>query len=530
MSGLGITVTAAPVMSSLTISPLFLGLLWLLLISGSYAEEKTSSVETAPSRPNIIILFADDLGYGDLGSYGHPYNSTPNLDALAREGQRWTDFYVAAPVCSPSRGALMPVCSPSRGALMTGQLPNRSGLYGRQLPVLHPNDSAGIPERELTMAEALKAQGYRTAIIGKWHLGDAPDTLPTRHGFDYWFGLPYSNDMDWVGHLTVDELLALAAQGKNEAVAQEIASRYPKYRDPKIEYWNVPLLRSRRSDDGYTDELVERPADQHTLTRRYTEEAERFIREAGDQPFLLYLPYTMPHTALFRSKEFVGRSLGGRYGDVIEEIDWSVGEIRRVLEQEGLHEQTLVFFSSDNGPWLAMQRDAGSAGLLSNGKGTTFEGGLRVPGIFWWPGTVKPSVVHDIGSTLDVFATALSLAGAPPVAGIDGMDLSATLKKGEPSPRDSIAYYRSGELQAFRKGLYKIRLVSEGAYGLPPKRTVHETPQLFHLGQDPGEKFDIAAEQPEVVSDLQAAVAAHQAGMDSREPIFDSRLKRLSAN
>ena len=490
-------------MSSLTVAPCLMALLCLLLSNGAGAAEKAAGVDGGSRQPNIVILFTDDLGYGDLGSYGHPNNRTPNLDAMAREGQRWTDFYVAAPVCSPSRGALL-----------TGKLPNRSGLYGRQLPVLHPNDSAGMPASELTMAEALKAQGYRTAIIGKWHLGDAPDTLPTRHGFDYWYGIPYSNDMDWVGHMTVDELIALTAQGKKDIVAQEIASRFHKYREPKIEYWNVPLLRSQAADGGYKDELVERPADQRTLTRRYTEEARRFIREAGDQPFLLYLPYAMPHTPLFSSAEFTGRSLGGRYGDVIEELDWSVGEIRQVLEQEGLDENTLVIFSSDNGPWLAMQRDAGSAGLLKNGKGTTFEGGLRGPGIFWWPGTVKPAVVHDIGSTLDVFATALSLAGAPAVEGIDGMDLSATLKKGEPSPRDSIAYYRSGELQAFRKGLYKIRLVSEGAYGMPPKRTVHETPQLFHLGQDPGEKYDIAAEHPKVVSDLQAAVAAHQGGIN----------------
>jgi len=496
-----------------------LAVLLMSLANGARAADETPRVRAAQSPPNIVILFADDLGYGDLGSYGHPYNSTPNLDALALQGQRWTDFYVAAPVCSPSRGALM-----------TGKLPNRSGLYGRQLYVLHPNDSAGMPASEVTIAEAVKAQGYRTAIIGKWHLGDAPDTLPTRHGFDYWFGLPYSNDMEWVGHMSMDEMLGLAAQGKMKAIEEEIASRTPKYRDPKIEYWDVPLLRSRRTDEGYTDELVERPADQRTLTRRYTEEALRFIRESGEQPFLLYLPYTMPHTPLFSSPGFVGRSLGGRYGDVIEEIDWSVGEIRRVLEQEGLAERTLVIFSSDNGPWLAMERDAGSAGLLSNGKGTTFEGGFRVPGIFWWPGTIKPSVVHDIGSTLDVFATTLSLAGAPPVEGIDGMDLSATLKQGAPSPRDSMAYYRAGELQAFRKGLYKIRLVSQGAYGLPPKRTVHATPQLFHLGEDPAEQFDIAAEQPEVASDLMSAIAAHQAGMQSQEPIFDSRLKRLSAN
>jgi len=498
-------------------------LLGLLIIASCSMDHEAngapSNARVEPTRPNIVILFADDLGYGDLGSYGHPYNRTPNLDAMAREGQRWTDFYVAAPVCSPSRGALM-----------TGKLPNRSGLYGRQIPVLHPNDSAGMPARELTLAEALRDQGYRTALIGKWHLGDAPDVLPTRHGFDYFFGLPYSNDMDWVGHMALEEILALSAQGNRKTVQKDIVSRKAKYFDPRIEYWNVPLLRSRDTDAGFVDELVERPVDQRTLTRRYTEEAQRFIRESGDQPFLLYLPYNMPHTPLFRSASFVGRSLGGHYGDVIEEIDWSVGQIRSVLEEEGLDRQTLVIFSSDNGPWLAMQHHSGSAGLLSNGKGTTFEGGMRVPGIFWWPGTIKPALVSDIGSTLDVFATALSLAGASAPEGIDGMDMSTTLKNGAPGPRDSIAYYRAGELQAFRKGPYKIRLVSEGAYNLPPKRIVYETPVLYHLGQDPAEKFDIAAEHPEVVSDLMEALAAHQAGMESREPIFDSRLKRAFTN
>ncbi len=493
--------------------------LFTIAACSSYSEaaERISKAATKPKRPNIVILFADDLGYGDLGSYGHPYNRTPNLDALAREGQRWTDFYVAAPVCSPSRGALM-----------TGKLPNRSGLYGRQINVMFPNDTVGIPNGEETLAESLKNQGYATAIIGKWHLGDAPSALPTRHGFDYWFGLPYSNDMDWVNHMSFEEMLALSAQGNQKAVQKDIATRMPKYLEPRIEYWNVPLQRSYHTEAGYQDEIVERPADQRTLTRRYTEEAQRFIRRAGDQPFLLYLPYNMPHTPLFRSAPFVGHSLGGYYGDVIEEIDWSAGQIRQALEETGQDENTLVIFSSDNGPWLAMQNHSGSAGLLNNGKGTTFEGGVRVPGIFWWPGTIKPAVVSDIGSTLDIFTTALSLAGAPIPGGIDGMDLSATLKGKEPSPRDSIAYYRAGELQAFRKGPYKIRLVSAGAYNLPPKRTEHETPELYHLGQDPAEKFNIAAHQPEVVSELLAALATHQAGLQSREPIFDSRLQQAS--
>lgn len=464
-------------------------------------------------HPNIVILFADDMGYGDLASYGHPYIRTPHLDELARQGQRWTDFYVAAPVCSPSRGALL-----------TGKLPNRTGLYGRRINVMFPNDTIGIPAHEVTLAEALKAQGYASAIIGKWHLGDAVEAYPTRHGFDYWYGLPYSNDMDWVGVKNFDDLMALAAQGKMEELQEEITQRQSKYFAPKLEYWNVPLIRSRATRSGFEDEIVERPARQQTLTQRYTSEAVGFIEAHESQPFLLYVPYTMPHTPLFRSKAFTDQSLGGRYGDVIEEIDWSVGEIVKTLTKLNLDDNTLVVFTSDNGPWLTMDQHGGSAGLLKHGKGTTFEGGMRVPAIFWWPGKIEPAVISDIGSTLDIYATASSLAGVLQQQSTDSFDLSDALLSASPSPRTMLAYYRGGELRAFRQGSYKLHLISEGAYRQPPLRTEHENPVLHHLPSDPSERFDIAARHPEVVADILRAIDEHKAAMTEKPPIFDQRL------
>ena len=472
----------------------------------------------APTPPNIVILFADDLGYGDLGSYGHPYNRTPNLDRIAAEGQRWTDFYAPAPVCSPSRAALL-----------TGRLPNRTGLYGRQIAVLFPNSPVGLPAAEHTLGEALQAVGYRTAIIGKWHLGDAPEHLPTRHGFDYWYGIPYSNDMDWTNEPDFDELMMMnAAQGR-EAVLAAVAKRQGKYFEPEIEYWNVPLMRSRVTAAGYSDEEIERPARQQTITRRYTEEALRFIQRSKDAPFLLYLPYSMPHTPLFRSKQFAGRSLGGRYGDVIEEIDWSVGEIVAGLRKHQLAENTLLVFTSDNGPWLTMNHHGGTAGLLNNGKGTTFEGGMRVPAIFWWPGRIAPAVVSGIGSAMDLYSTALALAGARDrSAATDAVDLSAALTRGTASPRSELAYYRSGELRAYRMGDFKLHLITAGAYGQPPVRTEHTPPLLFNLREDPAERFDVASTHPEVVAEIQRAIKRHRAALAEQPPLFDARLQRLA--
>lgn len=487
-------------------------LVWLVGCTALEAETTTPAV-----KPNVVILFADDLGYGDLGSFGHPYIRTPNLDAMAREGQRWTDFYVAAPVCSPSRGALL-----------TGRLPVRTGLYGERIGVYFPDDPGGMPEREVTLAEALKAVGYHTGMFGKWHLGDAKTAWPTRHGFDEWLGLPYSNDMDWVNELGIDEIIKLNMQGKVAEVAQALSGRAEKYAMPQRDYWNVPLYSSRRTALGFEDKIVERPAEQTTLTQRYTAAAIDFIRRNADAPFLAYVPYTMPHTPLFRSKEFAQRSLGGRYGDVVEEIDASAGAIRDVLRELGIERNTLVIFTSDNGPWLTMNTEGGLAGLLRHGKGTTFEGGMRVPTVMSWPGRLRPGIVSEIGSTLDLFRTITALAGADTATGVDGYDLAPVLFGDARSPRVEMPFYRSGKLYAYRLGAWKLHFVTEGAYRQPPERTEHATPLLFNLAVDPAERFDVAEAHPDKVAELLVAVQRHRSEVETAPPEFDRRLARLT--
>ena len=454
-------------------------------------------------RPNIVILLADDLGYGDVAVFGHPSIRTPALDRMAAQGQRWTNFYTVAPVCSPSRGALM-----------TGRLPVRTGLYGRELGVFFRDDPNGIPAAEVTLAEALQGAGYNTAIFGKWHLGDTRAAFPTRHGFDEWLGLPYSNDMDWTSGLTLLEFRAANVAGDHKLVSEEYATKFAQIFSPEIQYWNVPLIKSVATHGVHRDEVVERPADQRQLTRRYTEEAVRYIQrhDAATAPFFMYVAYTMPHVPLFRSRDFVNSSEAGLYGDVVEELDWSVGQIQEAVKQRGLAENTLVVFTSDNGPWLRMQQHGGSAGALRQGKDTTFEGGMRVPAIFWWPGAIAPAVVDDIGTIMDLYATALALAdvAAPAISAIDAIDLTPTLLAGKRNVRTTMPYYRRHELRAFRKGPYKVHFMTQGADGAPPAYTRHQPPLLYHLGEDPGEKFDLAVQCPDVLRELIAAAAAHR--------------------
>ena len=442
----------------------------------------------AATRPNMVVIFCDDLGYGDLGTFGHPTIHTPNLDNMAAEGQKWTSFYVAASVCTPSRAALL-----------TGRYPIRSGMCSDERRVLFPDSAGGLPDTEITIAEALKDVGYATACIGKWHLGHLDQYLPTEHGFDYYYGIPYSNDMDYVG-------------GDN---------RHAKLRfEPEIEYWDVPLIRNK--------EVIERPADQNTITKRYTEEATQFIRDNSDQPFFLYMPHSMVHTPLFASEKFDDTSPRGLYGDVMAEIDWSVGEILNTLREEGLAENTLVVFTSDNGPWLSMLQAGGSAGLLRMGKGTTWEGGMREPTIFYWPGRIEPGVVMDMGSTLDLFPTACSLAGAevPDDRVMDGYDLSPVLFNGESSPRDSLIYYRGEQIFAARKGPYKTHYITQGAYGMGMERTAHETPLLYHLEHDPSEKYNIAEDHPDVIEEINQMVEEHRATV---EPVKDQLVERIES-
>jgi arylsulfatase A len=430
--------------------------------------------QTAGRPPNFIIILADDQGYGDLGSYGHPTIRTPNIDRMAAEGQRWTSFYAA------------PVCTPSRAQLLTGRLAVRTGLAGG---VLFPDSTGGLQPDELTVAEVLKTRGYATAAVGKWHLGVLPEYLPMKQGFDSYYGIPYSNDMDQTGEaLSADE-------------------RFRRYMDAKIEYFNVPLMR-----DGA---VIERPAQQTTITKRYTDEGIAFIRAHRSQPFFLYLAHNLPHMPLFRSKAFENRSQRGLYGDAVEEIDWNVGRILATLRELKLAENTLVLYMSDNGPWAPYLEQGGSAGLLRGAKGSTWEGGMRVPAIFWWPGTIKSSVTTGIGSELDILQTFASLAGAqaPSDRVLDGYDLSLTLKGRAPSPRHTLFYYANsgnGILSAVRRDSFKAFFVVPPADAAGTSAAAASSPQLYNLDQDPSEKFDVAEKHPELMIELRKVADEHQ--------------------
>jgi arylsulfatase A-like enzyme len=402
----------------------------------------------AKRPPNIVILYADDIGYGDLGCYGHPTIHTPELDRMATEGMKFTQFYSASSVCSPSRAALL-----------TGRLPIRTGINR----VLNPKSTGGIQANEVTIADALRKKGYATVCIGKWHLGHLQPYRPLRHGFDHYYGLLYSNDMTPVG----------------------------LYRD---------------------DTEIENPIQQETLTERYTEDALRFLKEHGDKPFFLYLPYTMPHVPLAASPKFAGRSKRGLYGDAVETIDWSAGQILKALRDGKLADRTFVFFSSDNGPWLSRGLDGGSAGLLRQGKGSTWEGGVREPGIAWWPGKIKAGVVSsELAATMDLFTTSLQLAGAevPADRPIDGKSMLPILFNSGPGGRQLIHYYIDGKLTAIRKGPWKAHFLTQVEFG-GEIREMHDPPLLFNLEEDPSERREVAKEHPEIVNDLVLEAEKHK--------------------
>ncbi|MFN3150909.1 sulfatase [Bremerella sp.] len=464
-------------------SHLCLRMLLLAIVTTCCADLLNAQEAATSKQPNFVVIFCDDLGYGDLGCFGNPTIRTKHLDQMASEGMKFTQFYVAASVCTPSRAGLM-----------TGRLPCRSGMCSNTRRVLFPDSKGGLPAEEVTIAEALHDGGYATACIGKWHLGHHKQFLPTNHGFDYYFGIPYSNDMDRI---------AAAPKGRES------------FWHPKSEYFNVPLMRN--------EEIIERPADQTTITRRYTEETIKFIDENQNKPFFVYLAHSMPHIPLFRSPEFEGVSRRGYYGDVIEEIDWSVGQVLQKLRDTGLDENTLVVFCSDNGPWLVFDDHGGSAGPLRDGKGSTFDGGMREPTIFWWPNTIPAAeVAADVGSTMDLMATFTSLAGLPLPTGrkLDSYDLTPVLKQTGKCERDSLFYYRGYELMAVRHGPWKMHLKTQTGYG-QPKAEVHNPPLLYNLEEDPGESRDLAKGNPEVIKQIQELIEEHQ-----KEMVFaDSQLE-----
>ena len=450
------------------------------------------AANTSEKKPlNFVVIFADDLGYGDLGVFGHPTINTPNLDRMAIEGQKWTNFYVGASVCTPSRAALL-----------TGRLPLRSGMASNVNRVLFPNSANGLPHSELTLAEQLKSVGYATGMVGKWHLGHKKEYRPTTQGFDYYFGIPYSNDMD--NTINMDSIGGYWSLWTKE------------YKNLVSSNFNVPLLRGT--------EQVERPADQTTITKRYTEEALKWMGENKEKPFFMYLAYNLPHVPLFASDDFMGTSKRGLYGDVVEEIDHSVGQIMNMLREQGLAENTIVFFTSDNGPWLPTEISGGSAGLLRDGKGSTWEGGFREPSIFWGPGNVTPRVVMDMGTTMDVFTTFSNLAGVPNPDDreMDGMDLTPVLLGDTKSPRNEVLYYRGRDLFAMRVGPYKAHFITQDAYsGEGPVQ--HEPPLLYNVEEDPSERFNIADANPDIIAQIKEAMKKHQATMKPGRDLLEER-------
>ncbi len=449
--------------------------------TAALAAPRWASAAPGERKPNFIIVFTDDQGYQDVGCFGSPLIKTPNLDRMAREGTRFTDFYVAANVCTPSRAALL-----------TGCYPPRVGGLG----VLFPRSDTGLNPKETTIAEMLKSVGYATTCIGKWHLGHHPEFLPTSQGFDSYYGVPYSNDM-W---LAADMAFAEGAKlGKGLDAGKLKAGERARNK--------VPLLRN--------DQVVEYPADQATLTKRYTGEAVKFIRDNRDKPFFLYLAHTMPHVPLFASEKFKGTSKRGLYGDTIEEIDWCVGEIVKTLKDCGIDEDTLVFFSSDNGPWLSKGKHGGCALPLRGGKFTTWEGGMREPTIMRWPGKVPAGkVCAEVAGTIDMLPTIAALAGAkvPTDRIIDGKDIWPLMsgESGAKSPHEAYYYYRGSRLEAVRCGKWKLRVTQarrkkpsggQAARGPQPPKA-----ELYDLVGDISESTNLAEKHPDVVQRLAAMI------------------------
>ncbi|MDA0754354.1 MAG: sulfatase [Candidatus Marinimicrobia bacterium] len=418
---------------------------------------------------NYIVIFTDDMGYGDIGVYGHPTINTPYLDKMSVEGQKWTQFYSAASVCTPSRAALL-----------TGRLPVRSGMASSVNRVLFPNSKYGIPKTEILIAEKLKDHDYKTAIVGKWHLGHNDEFLPLNHGFDYYYGIPYSNDMDKINNIPY----------WSEYEGDEFNSKN----------YNVPLMENFK--------IIERPADQTTITKRFSQKVVELVNHYKEDNFFIYLAHSLPHIPLYASDDFLGKSKRGLYGDVIEEIDFGVGQILSELKKLKLDKNTIVVFTSDNGPWLTYKTHGGSAGLLRDGKGTTWEGGMRVPAIFWGADIVSKSV-NEMGSTLDLYPTFMSISNISYKDDneLDGIDLSDVLFSNGSSSRVVMPFYNGSELYAFRYKNYKLHLKTSSWFS---KVETHDPPMLFDLEIDPSEKYNISEENPEKINEILKIINIHK--------------------
>ena len=434
----------------------------------------SDSLSTAPKGPNVVIIFMDDMGYGDLECYGgFPYH-TPNINKLAAEGMRFTNFYAAQAVCSASRAALL-----------TGNYPTRISIAGA---FNHLSKRALNPDEE-TIAELLKSKGYKTGMVGKWHLGQRPPFFPLQQGFDEWLGLPYSNDM-WPVHYDGKPLDTSTFRG-----------RYPV----------LPLI-----DGNEPVRFIKSLEDQSQLTTLYTERAVKFINSNRKSPFFLYLAHSMPHVPIAVSAKFKGKSGAGLFGDVIEEIDWSVGEVMKALDANGLTNNTLVIFTSDNGPWLTYGNHAGNTGGLREGKGTAWDGGLKVPCIMRWPGHIpKGSICNKLSSTIDVLPTLANICDASlPAKKIDGVNIRALLEGKDTNPRDEfVYYYDENSLKAIRKGQWKLvfpansqtynKATAIGKDGFPGTYASGDVGlALYDLRSDPGEAINVKENHEDVVKEL----------------------------
>ena len=431
-------------------------------------------------RPNIILINCDDLGYGDIGCYGSELNRTPFLDRMAAEGVRFTDFYMASSICTPSRGAMMTGCYPRR--IGFGSFDGRG--------VLWPGQAYGLGPQEVTIAQLLKEAGYATKLVGKWHCGDQKEFLPTRFGFDSYYGLPFSNDM------------ARIDMGR-----------------PGEQYDNPPLPLVR------DEEVIQEQPDQRALTERYVEESVRFIRENRDHPFFLYFAHMYVHRPRYVPKHSLSESQNGAYGAAVEQIDWSTGVLFDELRRQGLDEDTLVVFTSDNGASLPNMDKGGSNGPLRGGKGTTWEGGQRLPCIMRWPGRIPAGAVcTEIATAMDFYSTfaALGNASIPQDRTIDGRDIRPLMfaEEGATSPHDAFFYYYMDDLEAVRCGKWKLHLRKHARAGDPDSRD-EEVNELYDLESDVGETRNLYDAHPEIVGELTAKLNACRKDLGDRLTGFE---------
>ncbi|VGO16225.1 Arylsulfatase [Pontiella desulfatans] len=462
------------------------GWVFLYVLTGCVGPERAKQAESE-RPPNFIVIFTDDQGYNDLGCFGSPLIKTPQLDRMAAEGTRFTDFYVASAVCSASRAALL-----------TGCYSERVGVSG----AFFPGEGEGLHPDEITMAELLKTRGYATSAVGKWHLGDEKVFLPTAQGFDEYFGIPYSNDM----YIGPDQEIAEHAVFR-EGFDREKALEAQRFVAPHVHarkpIWESPLKGKVPLFEGSA--IVEFPVDQATLTRRYFDRAIRFVEANREQPFFLYITPAMPHVPLYASEQFAGKSPRGLYGDVIEEIDWNVGRLLDTLRASGLDRNTVVVFTSDNGPWLSYGEEGGSAAPLRDGKFTTYEGGMRVPMIAWGPGHVAAGTTcAEVASSIDLLPTFAGLAGAelPDDRIIDGKNILPLLKgiSGGRSPHQAFFYATDG----VRMGRWKLMLKEHAM-----SQQQGPLPALYDLSNDPGEQHNLYEEHPDVVDRMQPLLEQH---------------------